>query len=85
MLYLIKSREDLEKLEELNLLQNQVKAVRLQDKLGKQNSHEDFKNVFEPGTDTIKKTCENLTQTLTETFFENNEAIESIWFDVSSV
>ena len=39
MLYPIKNIEDLEKLEELASLQNQVKAVRLQDKLGKQNFH----------------------------------------------
>ena len=37
MLYSIKNREDLEKLKELFTLQNQVKAVRFQDKLGKQN------------------------------------------------
>ena len=43
MLYSIKDREDLEKLNELSLLQDQVKAVRLQDKLGKQNFHEDMK------------------------------------------
>ena len=34
MLYSIKDREDLEILEELASLQNQVKAVRIQDKLG---------------------------------------------------
>ena len=37
MLYSIKNREDLEKLNELTSLQNQVKTVRLQEKLGKQN------------------------------------------------
>ena len=35
MLYSIKNVKDLEKLEELVSLQSQVKAVRLQDKLGK--------------------------------------------------
>ena len=35
MLFAIKNREDLDKLEELASLQDQVKAVRLQDKLGK--------------------------------------------------
>ena len=39
MLYSIKDREDLEKLEELASIQDQVKVVRLQDKLGKQNFH----------------------------------------------
>ena len=43
MLYSIKDREDLENLEELVSLENQVKLVRLQDKLGKQNFHEDMK------------------------------------------
>ena len=42
MLYPIKNVEDLEKLEELASLQNQVNEVRLQDKLGKQNFHEDI-------------------------------------------
>ena len=44
MLYSIKDREDLEKLNELVSLEDQVKTVRLQDKLGKQNFHEDVKN-----------------------------------------
>ena len=39
MLYSFKDREDLEKLEELASIQDQVKVVRLQDKLGKQNFH----------------------------------------------
>ena len=50
MLYSIKDREDFENLEELISLECQVKAVRLQDKLGKQNFHEDMKKVFEPVT-----------------------------------
>ena len=45
MLYSIKDREDLEKLNELVSLRDQVKTVRLQDKLGKQNFHEDMKKV----------------------------------------
>ena len=44
MLYSIKDGKDLEKLEELASLQNQVKVVRLQDKVGKQNFHQDMKN-----------------------------------------
>ena len=43
MLYSIKDREDLENLEELVSLENQVKVVKLQDKLGKQNFHDDIK------------------------------------------
>ena len=78
MLFPIKDREDLEKLNELASLQGQVKAVRLQDKLGKQNFHEDMKKVFEPMTDTIKNTSENITKTLTENSIINNKAIENL-------
>ena len=67
MLYSIKNRKDLEHLEELASLQNQVEEVQLQDKLGKQNFHENIKQVFEPVTYTIKKTSEKITKTLTET------------------
>ena len=50
MLYSIKNVDDLENLNELVSLQDQVKVVKLQDKLGKQNFHEDMKTVFEPVT-----------------------------------
>ena len=50
MLYSIEARKDLQNLNELVSLQNEVKAVRLQDKLGKQNFHEDIKKVSEPFT-----------------------------------
>ena len=42
MLYSIKNRKDLEILEELASLQNQVEEVWLQDRLGKQNFHENI-------------------------------------------
>ena len=61
MLYSIKDSEDSEDLNELASLQDQVKVVRLQDKLGKQNLHEDMKKVFEPVTESLEKTSENLT------------------------
>ena len=77
MLFPIKDRKDLEKLNEAVLLQNQVKVVRLQDKLGKQNFHEDMTKVFEPLTDTLKKTSENITKTITENSINNNKAIEN--------
>ena len=78
MLYSIKDREDLEKLEELVSLQSQVKAVRLQDKLGKQNFHEDMKKVFEPVTKSLEKTSQDITKTITESSITNNEAIENL-------
>ena len=49
-MFAINNREDLDKLEKLASLQDQVKVVRLQDKLGKQKFHEDMKKVFEPVT-----------------------------------
>ena len=67
MLYSIKDREDLENLNELVSLQDQVKTVRLQDKLGEQNFHEDMKKVFEPVTKSIENTSQDITKTITET------------------
>ena len=78
MLFPIKDRKDLEKLNEAVSLQNQVKVVRLQDKLGKQNFHEDMAKVFEPLTDTLKKTSENKTKTISENSNNNNKAIENL-------
>ena len=78
MMFPIKDREDLEKLNDLVSLQDQVKVVRLEDKLGKQNFHEDMTKVFEPLTDTLKKTSENITKTLTENSINNNKAIENL-------
>ena len=78
MLYSIKDREDLENLNELVSLQDQVKTVRLQDNLGKQNFHEDMKKVFEPVTKSLENTSENLPKAITETSLKNNQAIEKI-------
>ena len=78
MLYSNKDREDLENLNELTSLQDQVKVVRLQDKLGKQNFHEDMKKVFEPVTKSLENTSENLTKAITESSKENNPALENL-------
>ena len=78
MLYSIKDREDFENLNELTTLQDQIKVVRLQDKLGKQNFHEDMKKVFEPVAKSLENTSENLTKAITETSIKNNLAIENI-------
>ena len=74
----IKNREDLEKLNELVSLQEQVKVVRLQDKLGKQNFHEDWKEVFEPVTKSLEKTSENITKTITESSIKNIKAMSNL-------
>ena len=74
----IKDREDLEKLNELVSLQEQVKVVRLQDKLGKQKFHEDLKKVFEPVTKSLEKASENITKTITEASIKNNQELENL-------
>ena len=78
MLYSIKDREDLENLNELASLQDQVEAVRLQDKLGKQNFHEDLEKVFEPVTKLLQNSSQDITKTITETSIKNNQAIENL-------
>ena len=78
MLYSIKNIEELEKLNELVSLQNQVKIDRLQDKLGKQNFHEDMKKVFEPVTKSIKDVSEEVTKTMTGNSIKNNQALENL-------
>ena len=74
MLYSIKNREDLEKLEGLASLQNQLKFIRLQDKLCKQKFHGDLKKVFEP----VTKSLESTSQDITETSNKNNQALENL-------
>ena len=77
MLYSIKNRENLEKLNELVSLETKVKAIRLRDKLDKQNYHYDAANLYEPLTDTIKDTSRNITKTITETSTMNSTAREN--------
>ena len=78
MLYSNKDREDLENLNELASLQDQVKAVRLHDKLRKQNVHEDMKKVFGPVTKSLENTSQDITKTITESSIKNNRAIENL-------
>ena len=78
MLFPIKNVEDLQNLNEAVSLENDVKVVRLQDKLGKQNFHEDMKEVFEPMTNAIEKTSENITKSITEVSINNNKTIENL-------
>ena len=78
MLFPIRNVKDLQNLNEAVSLQNQVQEVRLQDKLGKQNFHEDMTKVFEPVTKSLEKTSENLTKAITESSKENNLALENL-------
>ena len=78
MMLPIRNIEDLQNLNEAVSLENQVKVVRLQDKLGKQNFHEDLKEVFEPITKSLENTSENITKTVTESSINNNKAISDL-------
>ena len=49
--------------------------MRLQDKLGERNYHEDAKKIYIPVTDAKKNTSENLAKAITESSTLNNEAI----------
>ena len=69
---------DLQKLNELISLENHVKVVRLQDKLDKQNFHEDMKKIFEPVTKSLEKISKDITKTITETSTKNNQALENV-------
>ena len=74
----IRNIEDLQNLNEAVSLQNQVKVVRIQYKLGGQNVHQNIEEVFEPLTDTLKKNSENITKCITENSINNNKAIENL-------
>ena len=77
-MFSIKKTEGLKSLNELVSLESQVKAVRLQDKLGKQNVHEDMKKVLEPVTRSIKDDSEEVTKTMRENSLKNNQALENL-------
>ena len=72
------NRENLENINELVSLNNQVNELRFQDKLGKQNFHGNTIRSFEPLTDTIKNTSQDITKTLTENSIKNHQAIEKL-------
>ena len=78
MMFPIKDREDLEKLIELVSLQDEVKVVRLQDKLVKKIFYKDMKKVFEPVTKSLENTSQDITKTITETSIKNNQAKENL-------
>ena len=85
MLFAIKIRENLQNLEELDSLKNQVEEIPLQDKLLKQNFHQNVKNLYEPLTDTNENTSENITKTVTETSIKNIKALENLKENVSEL
>ena len=76
MIYAIKNREDLKELDELDDLKSKGKQVRLLEKICKQGYNCDLKELFEPITDTIKNTSEDITKSITETSIKNDKALE---------
>ena len=85
MLVSIKNGDDLENLSDLVLLRSQVKSLRLQDKIGKQNFEEDMKKIIQPITDTVKQTAEETIGAVKDTIKatalreeETNKAINEI-------
>ena len=78
MLYPIGNVADLQKLNKLVSLENQVKVVRLKDKLGKQSFDEDMKKVFEPVTKSLESTYQDITKTITEVSIKNNQSKDNL-------
>ena len=65
MLHSTKNIDNWESSNELISLPYQVKASRLQDKLRKQNVHEDMKKVFGPSTKTIQDASGDVAKAIT--------------------
>ena len=84
-MYSINNREELEDSNELVSLQSQVKAVRLQDELGKQNFHEDMKKIIEPITRSLEKTTQYKTKTITDSSTKDNKALSDLNKKVSEL
>ena len=81
MLFPYKDRQDLKDLEEVATLQNQVKVVRLQDKLGKKNFEKDLKKVSEAVTKSLENTSQDITKTITEISIQNNKQLSNRKFE----
>ena len=78
MLFSNKDREDFQNLEELVTLDSRVKAIKLQDRLGKQVFFEDSKKVFGRVTKSFENTTQVITKLIVETSNKNNEALEKL-------
>ena len=74
----IKNLEELLKLNESVFLENQIKVLRLQDKLGEQIYRHDRNNSLEPMTDANKRTSQDITKTITETSYIYNKVLEKL-------
>ena len=76
-MFSIKNVEYLQKLNESGPLESQVKATRLQSRLGGQNFREDMNKVLEPVTKSFKDVSGEVTKTKIENSLNNNKAIEN--------
>ena len=65
----------MKKFGEVALLQDQVKALRMHDKLPKHKFHEDTEKLFEPLTQRNIDNSQDETETVTDTSIENNRAL----------
>ena len=62
MMLTFKNVEEFQKLNDWISLENQVKVVRLQDKLGERNYYHDRNKLLELMTDAIKNTSQDVTK-----------------------
>ena len=67
MLFAINNREELDKIEELVSLQKQMKAVKLQLKLGEQKFYEHMKKLIEPVTKSLENASKDISKARTAT------------------
>ena len=77
MMFPSRNIEDLQNLNEAVSLKNQIQVVRLQNKLGKQNFHDDLKEAFEPITESLENISENITKTITELLIKTTKQYQS--------
>ena len=73
-----KRQKRFRKIRRLGFITKSSKVVKLQDKLGEQNFHEDMKKVFEPVTKSLQNISENITNAVTDSSIKNNQAIENV-------
>ena len=78
MMFSVKNIDELKYLHKLASLQNQVQALRLKYRLGKQNFHENLRKVFEPVTKSVKDLSEEVTKTIKETSNNSNKTPENL-------
>ena len=75
-MYPAKNIESSQKINEFISLKNQVNEVRLQDRLGDQNFHENMNNVFGPVNKSTEDIFEDVTRSMTQNSTKNNRASE---------